>query len=139
MKISNDIRMLSSGPRTGISELILPSNEPGSSIMPGKVNPTQCEALIMVCARVIGNDSSVNIAGMGGQFQLNTFKPLLAYCLIESCHLLSDSIRSFNKNCLSGIKPNKRKIDYNINNSLMLVTVLNNSLGYNLALKYNPL
>ena len=133
MKIGNDIRMLASGPRTGISELILPSNEPGSSIMPGKVNPTQCEALTMVCAKVIGNDTSVNIGGMNGHFQLNAFKPLIAHCLIESCKLLSDVMKSFNSNCLKGIKANMDQIDFNINNSLMLVTSLNSSLGYNKA------
>lgn len=133
MKIGNDIKMLSSGPRTGIAEIILPANEPGSSIMPGKVNPTQCEALTMVCAKVIGNDSAVNIGGMSGHFQLNAFKPLIAHCLIESCKLLSDSIKSFSINCLKGIKPNFDRINMNINNSLMLVTSLNESLGYDKA------
>ena len=121
MKITNDIRFLSSGPRSGIGELEIPANEPGSSIMPGKVNPTQIEALSMVCAQVIGNSTSVDIAGANGHFQLNAFKPVIAYNIIQSINLLSDGIDSFNKNCLKGIKPNKKNITTNLNNSLMLL------------------
>ena len=129
-KIANDIRMLSSGPRSGIGEIILPSNEPGSSIMPGKVNPTQCEALTMVCAQIIGNDTSVSFAGSQGHFELNVFKPLMANSIIESSQLLGDSSNSFNKNCISGIQPNNKRIKEMVNNSLMLVTALNTKIGY---------
>jgi fumarate hydratase class II len=135
MKITNDIRFLSSGPRSGIGELKIPANEPGSSIMPGKVNPTQIEALSMVCAQVIGNSTSVDIAGANGHFQLNAFKPVIAYNIIQSINLLSDGIDSFNKNCLKGIKPNKKNITTNLNNSLMLVTALNKTIGYDNAAK----
>ena len=135
MKITNDIRFLSSGPRSGIGELEIPANEPGSSIMPGKVNPTQIEALSMVCAQVIGNSTSVDIAGANGHFQLNAFKPVIAYNIIQSVNLLSDGIDSFNKNCLKGIKPNKKNITTNLNNSLMLVTALNKTIGYDNAAK----
>ncbi len=134
-KIINDIRLLASGPRSGIGELEIPANEPGSSIMPGKVNPTQIEALSMVCAQVIGNSATVDFAGSNGQFQLNTFKPVIAYNVIQSINLLSDSINSFNKNCLKGIKPNKKNITNHLNNSLMLVTALNKSIGYDNAAK----
>ena len=134
-KIINDIRLLASGPRSGIGELEIPANEPGSSIMPGKVNPTQIEALSMVCAQVIGNSSTIDIAGMNGQFQLNTFKPLIAYNILQSINLLSDGIESFNINCLKGIKANKINISNHLKNSLMLVTALNNSIGYDNAAK----
>ena len=129
-KIANDIRLLGSGPRSGFAELILPANEPGSSIMPGKVNPTQCEAVSMVCAQVLGNDTTVSFAGSQGHLELNVYKPVIAHKLIESIHLLSDSIESFNKNCISGLKANKTKIAEHLNNSLMLVTALNKKIGY---------
>ena len=129
-KIANDIRLLGSGPRSGFSELILPANEPGSSIMPGKVNPTQCEAVSMVCAQVLGNDITVSFAGSQGHLELNVYKPVIAHKLIESIHLLSDSMESFNKNCISGLKANKTKIAEHLNNSLMLVTALNKKIGY---------
>ena len=129
-KISNDIRFLASGPRSGIGEISLPANEPGSSIMPGKINPTQCEALTMVCAQVIGNDTSISFGATQGHFQLNVFKPMMASSLIESCKLLADACNSFNANCLKGIKANKKVIDEKLNNSLMLVTALNPKIGY---------
>ena len=129
-KISNDIRLLGSGPRSGFAELILPANEPGSSIMPGKVNPTQCEAVSMVCAQVLGNDTTVSFAGSQGHLELNVYKPVIAHKLIESIHLLADSMESFNKNCISGLKANKTKISEHLNNSLMLVTALNKKIGY---------
>lgn len=129
-KIANDIRLLGSGPRAGFSELILPSNEPGSSIMPGKINPTQCESICMVCAQVIGNDYTISFAGTQGQLDLNVYKPLMASKIIESLKLLSDAIISFNKNCIIGLKVNKIKITEHLNNSLMLVTALNNKIGY---------
>ena len=129
-KIVNDIRLLGSGPRSGFAELILPANEPGSSIMPGKVNPTQCEAVSMVCTQVLGNDTTVSFAGSQGHLELNAFKPVIANKLIESINLLSDSMESFNKNCLTGLKANKVKINQHLNNSLMLVTALNKKIGY---------
>ena len=129
-KIANDIRMMASGPRSGIGEISIPANEPGSSIMPGKVNPTQCEALSMVCAKVIGNDVSVTIGGMQGHYELNVYKPLMAANLLESSTLISDAVDSFNNNCVKGIKPNKKRIEELLNNSLMLVTALNNKIGY---------
>ena len=129
-KISNDIRMMASGPRSGIGEISIPANEPGSSIMPGKVNPTQCEALSMVCAQVIGNDLSVTIGGMQGHYELNVYKPLMAANLLESSTLISDAVKSFNNNCIMGIKPNKKRIGELVNNSLMLVTALNSKIGY---------
>ena len=129
-KITNDIRFMGSGPRSGIGEILIPVNEPGSSIMPGKVNPTQCEALSMVCANIIGNDVSVTIGGMNGHFELNVFKPLIAAKLLDSSSLLADSVESFNKNCLVGIKPNKKRINEHLNNSLMLITALNKKIGY---------
>ena len=129
-KISNDIRFLASGPRSGIGEISLPANEPGSSIMPGKVNPTQCEALTMVCAHIIGNDTSISFGAAQGHFQLNVFKPMMASNLIESCKLLADACNSFNTNCLKGIKANKEVITNKLNNSLMLVTALNPKIGY---------
>ncbi len=129
-KIANDIRLLGSGPRAGFSELILPANEPGSSIMPGKINPTQCEAICMVCAQIIGNDYTISFAGSQGHLELNVYKPLMAAKIIESLKLFSDAIISFNKNCLKGLEANKKKINEHLNNSLMLVTALNNKIGY---------
>ncbi|MBP9175878.1 MAG: class II fumarate hydratase, partial [Flavobacteriales bacterium] len=130
MKIGNDIRALSSGPRSGIGELIIPDNEPGSSIMPGKVNPTQPEALTMVCAQVIGNDVAVSVGGMQGQFELNVFKPLIAANVLQSARLLGDACVSFNDKCAVGIEPNKAVLQRHLENSLMLVTSLNTHIGY---------
>lgn len=130
MKIANDIRMLSSGPRSGIGEIIIPDNEPGSSIMPGKVNPTQPEALTMVCAQVIGNDVAVSIGGMNGHFELNVFKPVIAANVLQSARLIGDACVSFNDNCAVGIEPNKEVIKKHMENSLMLVTSLNTHIGY---------
>ncbi len=135
MKIGNDIRMLCSGPRSGIGEIIIPSNEPGSSIMPGKVNPTQCEALTMVCAQVIGNDVAVSVGGMTGHFELNVFKPMMVYNLITSARLIGDACNSFNDNCAIGIEPNYPVIQEKLENSLMLVTALNTHIGYENAAK----
>ena len=129
-KIANDIRMLASGPRSGIGELILPANEPGSSIMPGKVNPTQCEALTMVCAQVMGNDVAVTIGGTQGHYELNVFKPLMAANVLQSAQLLGDACVSFDKNCAVGIEPNHEVIKKLLSNSLMLVTALNTKIGY---------
>ena len=129
-KIANDIRLMGSGPRSGFAELILPPNEPGSSIMPGKVNPTQCEALSMVCTQIMGNDTTVTIAASQGHLELNVFKPVLAHKLIESAHLIADACESFNENCLKGLKANKEKIKEHVDNSLMLVTALNKKIGY---------
>ena len=133
MKIGNDIRMLSSGPRCGIGEIIIPANEPGSSIMPGKVNPTQPEALTMVAAQVMGNDVAVGIGGSNGQFELNVFKPMMAYNVLQSARLIGDACTSFNDNCAVGIEPNKAQIEEYLKNSLMLVTSLNPHIGYNKA------
>ena len=133
MKIGNDIRMLASGPRCGIGEIIIPANEPGSSIMPGKVNPTQAEALTMACAQVMGNDVAINIGGSNGQFELNVFKPMMIYNFLESARLIGDACLSFNQNCAVGIEPNKDRIEENLNNSLMLVTALNTHIGYEKA------
>jgi fumarate hydratase class II len=130
MKIANDIRLLASGPRCGIGELIIPANEPGSSIMPGKVNPTQCEALTMVCAQVVGNDVAVTTGGMNGHFELNVFKPMMAYNLLMSAQLIGDACNSFNENCAMGIEANDQRIKHNLDNSLMLVTALNTHIGY---------
>ena len=130
MKIANDIRMLSSGPRCGIGEIIIPDNEPGSSIMPGKVNPTQPEALTMVCAQVMGNDVTVSIGGSNGHFELNVFKPVIASNVLESARLLGDACVSFADNCAVGIEPNLPVINQHLNNSLMLVTALNTKIGY---------
>ena len=130
MKIGNDIRMLSSGPRSGIGELLIPDNEPGSSIMPGKVNPTQSEALTMVCAQVMGNDVTVSIAGSNGHFELNVFKPVIAANVIQSAKLLGDACLSFTLNCVNGIKANEAVIKQHLDNSLMLVTALNSKIGY---------
>ena len=135
MKIGNDIRMLGAGPRAGLGELILPENEPGSSIMPGKVNPTQTEALTMVCTQVFGNDVTVAFGGANGHFELNVFKPVIAYNNIQSIQLLSDAMNSFVKNCLADIKPNKSKIKELMESSLMLVTALNPHIGYDNAAK----
>ncbi len=132
-KISNDIRWLASGPRSGIGEIVIPSNEPGSSIMPGKVNPTQCEAMTMVCSQVMGNDTTITIAGASGNFELNVYRPVLAYNIIQSIRILSDATSSFRKNCVEGIKPNKERINTNLYNSLMLVTALNSHIGYDKA------
>jgi fumarate hydratase class II len=122
--------MLASGPRSGIGEIHLPENEPGSSIMPGKVNPTQCEALTMVCAQVIGNDVAITVGGMQGQFELNVFKPLMAANFLQSARLLGDACLSFEEHCASGIAPNYKRIEELVNNSLMLVTALNTKIGY---------
>ncbi|KDR85119.1 hypothetical protein GALMADRAFT_233751 [Galerina marginata CBS 339.88] len=130
MKIANDIRYLGSGPRCGLGELSLPENEPGSSIMPGKVNPTQCEALTMVAAQVIGNQTTVSVAGMSGQFELNVFKPVMAKNVLQSIRLLADGSRSFTKNCVVGIQANEKRINNLLNESLMLATILNSHLGY---------
>ena len=129
-KIANDIRLMASGPRSGIGELILPANEPGSSIMPGKVNPTQCEALTMVCAQVMGNDVAVTIGGTQGHYELNVFKPLLAANTIESAQLIGDACSSFTQNCIKGIEPNYKRIKNLVQDSLMLVTALNTKIGY---------
>ncbi len=135
MKIANDIRWLASGPRCGLGELILPANEPGSSIMPGKVNPTQCEAMTMVCVQVMGNDAALGIAGSQGNFELNVFKPLLIFNLLNSIRLLADACSSFTDYLVVGIKPNREKIEEYLNNSLMLVTALNPHIGYDNAAK----
>ncbi|MBQ20215.1 MAG: fumarate hydratase, class II [Flavobacteriales bacterium] len=129
-KIANDIRMMASGPRSGIGELIIPANEPGSSIMPGKVNPTQCEALTMVCAQVMGNDVAITVGGTQGHYELNVFKPMMAYNLLQSAELIGDACVSFNENCAVGIEPNYPVIEKLLNNSLMLVTALNTKIGY---------
>jgi fumarate hydratase class II len=134
-KIANDVRMLASGPRSGISEIIIPSNEPGSSIMPGKVNPTQCEAITMVCAQVMGNDIAITIGGMQGHYELNVFKPLMAANFLQSARLIGDACVSFDKNCAQGIKPNYENLKKNLNNSLMLVTALNTKIGYEKSAK----
>ena len=133
MKIGNDIRMLASGPRAGIGELIIPANEPGSSIMPGKVNPTQSEALTMAMAQVIGNDVAINVGGMNGHFELNVFKPMMIYNFLMSARLIGDACRSFSDNCAAGLEPNHEKIQENLNKSLMLVTALNTKIGYDNA------
>jgi len=135
MKISNDIRFLGSGPRAGYGELILPENEPGSSIMPGKVNPTQCEAVTMVCVKVIGNHTGISIAGTHGHFELNVFKPLIAHNILQSIDLLADSVKNFSLYCVKGIKANKLKIKEHLDNSLMLVTALAPKIGYDNAAK----
>jgi fumarate hydratase class II len=135
MKIANDIRLLGSGPRSGIGEILLPENEPGSSIMPGKVNPTQCEALTMVCAQVMGNHVSVTIGGANGHLELNVFKPVIIYNVLQSIRLLADASNSFTKNCVLGIEANEARIKYLMENSLMLVTALNPHIGYDNAAK----
>ena len=130
MKIANDVRFLASGPRCGLGELKIPENEPGSSIMPGKVNPTQCEALTMVAVQVMGNDAAVGIAASQGNFELNVYMPVCAYNFLQSVRLLSDAIVSFDKNCASGITANREKCKNYLDNSLMLVTALNPYIGY---------
>ena len=132
-KIANDIRMMASGPRSGIGEIIIPANEPGSSIMPGKVNPTQCEALTMVCAQVFGNDVAITVGGTQGHYELNVFKPMMAFNLLHSAQLIGDACASFNDNCAVGIEPDRDRIDELVNNSLMLVTALNTRIGYEKA------
>ena len=134
-KIANDIRLLASGPRSGIGELIIPANEPGSSIMPGKVNPTQAEAMTMVCAQVMGNHTTVTVAGAQGHYELNVFKPVMAYNVLQSAELIGDACVSFNNNCAVGIEPNHKAIENHLNNSLMLVTALNTKIGYEKAAK----
>jgi fumarate hydratase class II len=135
MKIANDIRMLASGPRSGIGEITIPANEPGSSIMPGKVNPTQAEALTMVCAQVVGNDVAVTVGGLNGHYELNVFKPVMAANALQSARLLGDACVSFNDNCAVGIEPNYDRIKHLVDNSLMLVTALNTKIGYENAAK----
>ena len=135
MKIANDVRWLSSGPRSGIGEIRIPENEPGSSIMPGKVNPTQCEAMTMVCTQVMGNDVTIGIAGSQGNFELNVYKPVMAYNLLQSIRLLGDTCQSFNDHCAVGIEPNLETIDDKLRRSLMLVTALNPLIGYDNAAK----
>ena len=135
LKIINDIRFLASGPRSGLGELNLPENEPGSSIMPGKINPTQIEALSMVCVQVMGNNLTVSLSGSQGHFELNAYKPVIAYNIIQSINLLNDAIKSFCLNCLKDIKPNKKNIQKHLQNSLMLVTALNKHIGYDNAAK----
>jgi fumarate hydratase class II len=135
MKVANDVRWLSSGPRCGIGEINIPENEPGSSIMPGKVNPTQSEALTMLAAQVLGNDVAVNIGGASGNFELNVFKPLIAHNFLQSVRLLADGADSFVDNCVVGIQPNRVRIDQLLHESLMLVTALNPHIGYDNAAK----
>ena len=132
-KIANDLRWLSSGPRSGIGEIILPTNEPGSSIMPGKVNPTQCEAMTMLCTQVMGNDTTITFAGSSGNFELNVYRPVIAYNILQSIRLLSDGCDSFRKNAVDGIEANLERINHNLYNSLMLVTALNPHIGYDKA------
>ncbi len=133
MKVANDVRWLASGPRCGIGEITIPENEPGSSIMPGKVNPTQCEALTMVCAQVIGNDVAVNLGGASGNFELNVFKPLIIHNVLQSVRLLADGCESFEEHCARGIEPNRDRIRQHLERSLMLVTALTPILGYDRA------
>lgn len=130
MKIANDVRLLASGPRCGIGEISIPSNEPGSSIMPGKVNPTQSEAMTMVAAQVLGNDVAINVGGANGHFELNVFKPMMIYNFLHSARLIGDVCSSFNDQCAVGIEPIQANIDHNLHNSLMLVTALNTKIGY---------
>jgi fumarate hydratase class II len=133
MKMANDIRWLASGPRCGIGELLIPENEPGSSIMPGKVNPTQCEALTMVCVQVFGNDAATAFAGTQGNFQLNVYKPVMVHNVLESIQLLGDACDTFNRFCAEGIEPNKPVIESHLHQNLMLVTALNRHIGYDKA------
>jgi fumarate hydratase, class II len=135
MKIANDVRWLASGPRCGLGELMIPANEPGSSIMPGKVNPTQCEALTMVCAQVLGNDTTVNVAGASGNFELNVFKPVIIHNVLQSVQLLADASTSFAERCVVGIEPDRKRIEALLGESLMLVTALNRKIGYDNAAK----
>ena len=133
MKVANDVRWLASGPRNGIGEITIPENEPGSSIMPGKVNPTQCEALTMVATRVFGNDATVAFAGSQGNFQLNVYKPVMAHAVLESIRLLSDACESFRVHCAVGIEPQRERIEANLEQNLMVVTALNRHIGYDKA------
>jgi fumarate hydratase class II len=133
MKIANDVRWLSSGPRSGLGEISIPENEPGSSIMPGKVNPTQCEAITMLAAQVLGNDVAINIGGASGNFELNVFKPLVIHNFLQSVRLLTDGMASFNEHCAAGIEPNRERIAELVDRSLMLVTALNPHIGYDKA------
>ena len=133
MKIANDVRWLGSGPRCGLGELRLPVNEPGSSIMPGKVNPTQCEALTMVCAQVMGNDVTVGVAGSQGDFELNVYKPVIIHNVLESARLLADGCDSFRENCIDGLELDRERVDALMRQSLMLVTALNRHIGYDKA------
>ena len=135
MKIGNDVRWLGSGPRSGLGELKLPANEPGSSIMPGKVNPTQCEALTMVCAQVLGNDACVGVSGSQGNFELNVYKPVIIHNVLESIRLLADGADSFRENCVAGLDVDRERIDHLMRQSLMLVTALNRHIGYDNAAK----
>jgi fumarate hydratase class II len=135
MKIANDIRLLGSGPRCGLGEISLPENEPGSSIMPGKVNPTQSEALTMVCAQVMGNHVATTVGGSNGHFELNVFKPVIIYNVLQSIRLIADGCRSFTDNCVAGIEPNRERLKKIMNESLMLVTALNPKIGYDNAAK----
>jgi fumarate hydratase class II len=135
MKIANDVRWYACGPRAGFAELKIPENEPGSSIMPGKINPTQCEALTMVCVQVFGNDHSVAFAGSQGNFQLNVYKPVMLHNVMESVQLLAEAIQSFDARCARGIEPNVKRITEHLDNSLMLVTALNPHIGYEKAAK----
>ena len=135
MKMANDIRWLGSGPRCGLGELNLPANEPGSSIMPGKVNPTQCEAMTMVCAQVMGNDAAIGFAGSQGNFELNVFKPVMIYNLLQSIYLLADTCNSFTEHCALGLEVNPERTQHYLENSLMLVTALNPVIGYDKAAK----
>ena len=135
MKIANDVRWLASGPRCGLGEISIPENEPGSSIMPGKVNPTQCEAMTMVAVQVMGNDAAIGFAASQGNFELNVFMPVIAYNFLQSVRLLSDVMISFNDHCAVGIKANREKMKHNLHNSLMLVTALNPYIGYDNAAK----
>jgi fumarate hydratase class II len=130
MKIANDVRWLASGPRSGIGEISIPENEPGSSIMPGKVNPTQCEAVTMLCCQVFGNDVAINFGGASGNFELNVFRPMIAHNFLQSVRLLADGMRSFNDHCAVGIEPNRERIAELVDRSLMLVTALNPHIGY---------
>jgi len=132
-KIANDVRWLASGPRAGLGELLIPENEPGSSIMPGKVNPTQCEALTMLCAQVLGNDAAIGLAGASGQFELNVYKPLIIHLFLQSVRLLADGLRSFDEHCAAGLEPNRARIEDLLRRSLMLVTALNPHIGYDKA------
>ena len=135
MKIANDVRWLASGPRCGLGEIHIPENEPGSSIMPGKVNPTQCESMTMVAVQVMANDVAVGMAASQGNFELNVFMPVCIYNFLQSVRLLADGIRSFNDHCVSGITANREKMNHNLHNSLMLVTALNPYIGYDNAAK----
>ena len=135
MKIANDVRWLASGPRCGIGELRIPANEPGSSIMPGKVNPTQAEAMTMVCVQVLGNDAAIKIAGTQGNFELNVYKPVMAYNLLQSVRILGDACASFEERCVRGLEPVKETIEQKLHGSLMLVTALNPHIGYDKAAK----